>query len=130
MKKQEIKEQVKDLVERINLFAPIKEGQVIFEIKEMNFTLLKRDKKIEILDKSITNIPYIKLLFDKVEDLKFLLKAEDLKDYGRRLFELSVLNQNVILKTNNIENLTREGYYRFISHTRGTNKFEIIVPIM
>ncbi len=127
---QVLKEKIKDLVERINLFAPIKEGQVIYEIDKMNVILLKRDKKIVILEKIENNIPFIKLIFDNLKDIDYLLEANTLKDYGSRLFELSVLNQKVILKTNKVQNLTKEGYYRFISHTRGTNKYEIIVPII
>jgi len=125
-----IQQQLKDLVEKINLFAPIKEGQVIFKKDNDEIILIKKNKEVKIIEEIKKDLPYIELNFNDIEDMRYLTESKDLKDYGSRLFKLSVLDQKVTLKTSNIKNLTREGYYRFISHTRGRYKFEIIVPIM
>jgi len=126
----DLKFELVELVRRINLFAPLKEGQVIFEIKDSSIILIKKNKEIILSDLIDESLPYIKLIFDDPEDLAFLLEAENIKEYGERLFQLSVMQQRLRLNINKIQDITRDGYYRFVSHIRGPYKFEIIVPIV
>ena len=125
-----LKKEVFELVKRINLFAPVKEGQVIFEVQDIPIILIKKDKEIKISDAIDESLPYMKLIFNDSEDLNYLLEAETIKEYGDRLFQLSVMQQRLRLNINKIQDITRDGYYRFVSHIRGPYRFEIIVPII
>ena len=130
MELKDLKYDVLELVKRINLFAPLKEGQVIFEVNNSSIIMIKKNKEIILSDFIDESLPYIKLIFNDPEDLAFLLEAKNIKDYGNRLFQLSVIQQRLRLNINKIQDITRDGYYRFVSHIRDPYKFEIIVPII
>ena len=119
-----------DLVKRINLFAPVKEGQVVFESKNFLIILIKKNREIKLSDSIDESLSYIKLIFNDSKDLEYLLEANNMQEYGERLFQLSVIKQKLRMNINKVQDITRDGYYRFVSHTRGAYKFEIIVPII
>ncbi|NHI93064.1 MAG: hypothetical protein EAX96_11220 [Candidatus Lokiarchaeota archaeon] len=126
----DLKKSVMELVKRINLFAPLKLGQVIFKIQDDLIILIKKNKEINLSETIDESLPYIELIFNESENLEYLLEADDIKEYGDRLFQLSVIQKQVRLNINKIQDITKEGYYRFVSHLREPYRFEIIVPII
>ncbi len=127
----ELKELVKDFLQRIPLYAPFRNGQVIIlKVNECSFEVVKKGNKFEINRTSNCENKLIIRLKD-VESFKFLFQSQNLEDYGNQLVNLAI-QEKITMDLGPFENPMKSGFHRFIGYrkkVKGLETYQCVIPL-